>query len=218
MTVPANPKIYHIVHVDNVASIVRDGFLWPDSKMVKSAGHAVIGNTDIKANRLMLPVSCHSWTSVGDYVPFYLCPRSVMLYVISKKNHQNLAFKDGQDLVVHLEADMRSVVNWATSTKRKWAFSDINAASRAADFFCDLNQLGQLAWATITSNQWSSDRDHKMAEFLVHEGFPWHLVERIGYLNKSLSAGQNEVMHKINQAVGLAAHRPKIEKQNGWYY
>lgn len=28
MTVPAQPKIYHIVHVDRLPSIVADGCLW----------------------------------------------------------------------------------------------------------------------------------------------------------------------------------------------
>jgi hypothetical protein len=86
MSVPDRPKIYHIVHVDNLASIVADGCLWPDAVMVKRQGGAVIGNNEIKADRLRLPVDCHAGTCVGDYVPFYLCPRSVMLYVISKRN------------------------------------------------------------------------------------------------------------------------------------
>ena len=57
MPVPIQPKIYHIVHVDNLASIVRDGYLWPDSVMVQQQGGAVIGNKDIKTDRLLLPVS-----------------------------------------------------------------------------------------------------------------------------------------------------------------
>ncbi len=73
MPVPANPKIYHIVHVNNLASIVADGFLWPDSVMAKRADAAVIGNNEIKTDRLRLPVDCHGGTCVGDYVPFYLC-------------------------------------------------------------------------------------------------------------------------------------------------
>ncbi len=30
MTVPAQPKLYHIVHVDRLRSIVADGHLWSD--------------------------------------------------------------------------------------------------------------------------------------------------------------------------------------------
>lgn len=36
------------------------------------------------------------WCDVGDCVPFYFCPRSVMLYVIRKGVHQGLACQDGQ--------------------------------------------------------------------------------------------------------------------------
>ena len=33
MPMPAEPKIYHIVHVDRLPSIVKDGYLWCDAKM-----------------------------------------------------------------------------------------------------------------------------------------------------------------------------------------
>jgi hypothetical protein len=38
MPVPAQPKIYHIVHVDRLPSIVADGFLWSDAVMVQLQG------------------------------------------------------------------------------------------------------------------------------------------------------------------------------------
>ncbi|MCB9920526.1 MAG: DUF4433 domain-containing protein [Planctomycetes bacterium] len=40
MAVPDQPKIYHIVHVDRLESIVTDGFLWCDAVVVQrqSAG------------------------------------------------------------------------------------------------------------------------------------------------------------------------------------
>lgn len=37
MTVPAQPKIYHIVHVDRLPSIVADGCLWCDAEIVRRA-------------------------------------------------------------------------------------------------------------------------------------------------------------------------------------
>lgn len=70
MPMPDRPKIYHIVHVDNLASIVTEGCLWPDSVMVQRQGGAVIGMGSIKQRRLTLPVSCHPGTCVGEYVPF----------------------------------------------------------------------------------------------------------------------------------------------------
>lgn len=211
MAVPVHPKIYHIVHVDNLASIVADGELWPDAVMVKRLGAAVIGNNEIKADRLRLPVSCHLGTHVGDYVPFYFCPRSVMLYVISRGNHPNVAYRDGQGPVVHLVADMYEVIEWASQVKRKWAFTDINAANRAADFYSDLNELSHLEWDAIAARQWASCRDHKMAEFLLHKGFPWELVRGIGVHSENIG-------RRAIAAFGDAKHRPPVKVKQEWYY
>jgi len=43
MPVPAEPKLYYIVHVDRLESIVADGFLWCDSEVVRRASG---GNDD----------------------------------------------------------------------------------------------------------------------------------------------------------------------------
>lgn len=211
MAIPDHPKIYHIVHVDNLASIVADDCLWPDSVMIKRQGAAVIGNNEIKADRLRLPVDCHPGTCVGDYVPFYLCPRSVMLYVISKRNHPNVAYRDGQAPVVHLVADMQEVVAWATANKRRWAFTDINAANRAADFYKDLSKLDQLNWDAIAAKNWASRRDHKMAEFLMHEDFPWNLVRGIAVYSEQIGA-------RALTAFGKSTHRPEVKVKKEWYY
>ena len=54
MPVPAQPKIYHIVHVDRLASIIADGCLWSDAMMDQRQGvGTTIGMGSIKARRLM---------------------------------------------------------------------------------------------------------------------------------------------------------------------
>ncbi len=211
MEVPERPKIYHIVHVDNLQSIISDGFLWPDAVMVKRQTQAAIGNGEIKADRLVLPVACHEGTCVGDYVPFYLCPRSVMLYVISRKNHPNVAYREGQGPIIHLMADLHEAVEWAEQNNKRWAFTDINAANRAADFFGDIKELGQLNWDAIRSTQWRDCRDHKMAEFLMHDGFPWELVRGIAVHSEAIGA-------RVMAAFGDAAHRPPVKVKADWYY
>ncbi len=56
--------------------------------MIKRGGPAgSIGMSNIKQRRLQLPLRCHKGDSVGEYVPFYFCPRSVMLYLIYRANH-----------------------------------------------------------------------------------------------------------------------------------
>jgi hypothetical protein len=80
---PANPKIYHITHVNNLPSIIAAGELISDAAIIQQGGPpAAVGMSKIKQRRLALPVTCHAGDFIGEYVPFYFCPRSVMLYLL----------------------------------------------------------------------------------------------------------------------------------------
>ena len=144
MPVPAQPKIYHIVHVDRLASIVADKRIWCDAKVIeRAASGTTIGMGDIKRRRLTeLRLDSHPELFVGQFTPFYFCPRSVMLYLIFRANHPNLTYKGGQGPIVHLEADLRAAVDWAEEKGRKWAFTLSNAGLRYFEDRCDLG-LGE---------------------------------------------------------------------------
>ena len=67
--------------MDNLAAIVADGELRSDATMIASGKHrATIGMSKIKERRLGLPIDCHPGCHVGEFMPFYFCPRSIMLY------------------------------------------------------------------------------------------------------------------------------------------
>jgi hypothetical protein len=97
MPPPARPKIYHIVHVDRLPSMINDGHLWCDAVIIQRAvPGTTIGMGGIKQRRLTLPVDCHHGLRVGECVPFYFCSRSVMLYLLYQANHPELAYRGGQ--------------------------------------------------------------------------------------------------------------------------
>jgi len=211
---PPNPKIFHITHVDNLASIVRDGALFSDAAMMARGGpEATIGMSTIKQRRLILPVDCHAGTRVGEYVPFYFCPRSVMLYLIHRGNSPELAYRGGQGPIVHLEADLHEVIAWANGIGRRWAFSLSNASARYAQFRRDADQLDQIHWAAVAANDWQAPeiKEGKQAEFLVHGSFPWTLVTRIGVA----SAG---IRNRVLAAIDGASHQPRVGTAPAWYY
>jgi hypothetical protein len=213
MPVPAQPKIYHIVHVDKLASIVADGCLWSDSVMARRQEGTVIGMGSIKQRRLSLPVSCHKGTHVGDFVPFYFCPRSIMLFVIHCANHPELAYRGGQQPIVHLEADLHAVVQWAEANGRRWAFSLSNAGAVYAQFRARLDQLCDISWAAVAATDFRAAdiKEGKQAEFLAERSFPWHLVERIGIHSQGFAP-------RVSAAMQGAVHRPRIEIKREWYY
>lgn len=157
-TVSSRPKIYHITHVNNLARIVRHGMLWSDAKRISLEVECeVVGLSDIKRRRLEeLRVSCHPDTKVGEYVPFYFCPRSIMLYILHMGNHPELSYRGGQGPIVHLQADLHTTVAWAEEQRRRWAFSDCNAGAYYADFFDSLGDLGKVNWSAVGATDWRS--------------------------------------------------------------
>jgi hypothetical protein len=209
---PAQPKIYHIVHVDRLASILADGCLWCDAEVLRlQSGGTTIGMSGIKERRLNLSVNSHVGLQVGGCVPFYFCPRSVMLYLIHMANHPELDYKGGQDPIVHLEADLRATVAWASGQRRRWAFTLSNAGSYFFEDRANLAQLGELDWAAVQARDWRNCKDGKQAEFLLEHSFPWTLVERIGVHTMA-------AYRKVIAALAAAGHRPRVEVIDDWYY
>ncbi len=125
MSVPDNPIIYHITHIDNLPKILQCKELRSDRKMLEQeSNYRCIGMTDIKRRRLEeRPVSCHEHLMVGECVPFYFCPRSIMLYIIHRGNNPNIHETNQAD-ILHLEADMKQSIDWAERKRLRWSFSD----------------------------------------------------------------------------------------------
>lgn len=210
---PGEPKIYHITHVDNLSTIV-DAFLWADAERThRDLSCRLIGLTKIKQRRLRMPVACHPGTAVGDYVPFYFCPRSIMLYLLHRGNHPELNYRDGQRPIAHLCADLHRVVEWAESNGKRWAFTDANAGARYVSFFDDIAFLNSLDWEAIAATSWTAPaiKERKQAEFLVEKSFPWRLIESIAVID-------SEVERDVVRAVEGASHRPEVVVARDWYY
>ncbi len=211
---PEQPKIYHITHVDNLSSIIKEGGLRPDSTIATKGGPSItIGMSAIKQRRLSLPVHCNPGDRVGDYVPFYFCPRSVMLYLIYRANHPDLLYRGGQGPIVHLEADMKATVEWAEKKGWRWAFSLSNAGAAYTQFCKNLSELDRLDWPAIVAADFrpSDVKEGKQAEFLLRGGFPWKLVDRIGIYSP-------EIAPRAYAALDAADHRPIIEVRSDWYF
>lgn len=214
-SVPERPKIYHITHADNLATIVREGVLLCDATIATRGGPSVaIGMSEIKRRRIEeISVTCHPGTKVGDYVPFYFCPRSVMLFLIHCANHPDLTYRGGQGPVVHLEADMHEVIVWAEQEARKWAFSLSNAGAYYVQVRGRLDELEEINWAAVAAADFRAAevKEGKQAEFLIYGSFPWELVRRIGVCSAQIKA-------RVESALVVATHRPPVEILRHWYY
>ncbi len=212
MPMPAQPKIYRICHVDRLPSVVASGGLLSDAAIQQKAlPGTVIGMNNIKQRRLTeLTLASHPHLYVGQFVPFYLCPRSVMLYLIYRQNPE-LTYRGGQGDIIHLEADLLATVTWANVHAQRWAFSLSNAGSYYFEDRADLARLAEINWDAVQANNWQQCKEAKQAEFLLENSFPWHLVERIGVSSR--------VVHgNVVNALPANGHRPAVDIRPDWYY
>ncbi|MCA3175691.1 MAG: DUF4433 domain-containing protein [Burkholderiales bacterium] len=207
------PKLYHIAHVDRLPSIVATGGLLSDAMVqAQGLGGTMIGMNHIKQRRLTeLQLASHPGLFVGACVPFYFCPRSVMLYLIHRRNAE-LAYQGGQASIIHLQADLGAVVAWANAQPARWAFTLSNAGSYFFEDRNDLARLGEINWAAVQATDWRGGlKEGKQAEFLLEQWFPWHLIERIGVHSAT-------VYGQVVNALPAHGHRPMVEVLTDWYY
>ncbi len=160
-----------------------------------------------------MPVRCHVGDVVGDYVPFYFCPRSVMLYIIAKANHAQLAYRGGQGEIVHLELDLHAVATNAAGSGGRFAFTRSNASAWYTDYTADLATLDELDWTLIFNTDFRDPavKEAKQAEFLVHDTVPWRFIERIG-------AQSPKMAEQVEALLVGAPSAPKVEVRRDWYY
>lgn len=212
---PPGQKIYHITHIDNLPSLAASGCLWSDAEMLRQElGKTAIGLSGIKRNRLeLLKVKCYPETKVGEYVPFYFCPRPIMLYLLYMGNAPGLTYKGGQRPIIHLEAGLQEAVEWAETQNWRWAFSTSNAGAFYTSFYRRWRDLDQVDWQAVGAANWSDAhiKEGKQAEFLLYTSFPWHLVKTIGVVD---AVRAEQAANKLEQA----AHIPNILVRPEWYY
>ncbi len=135
-----------------------------------------------------------------------------MLFVIHKGSVPG--YFGGQTEVVHLV----STIERAEVAGLEWVFTDGHAEmAPLTDFYDDLADLKKLDWGLMQSHYWFDTDDdpdrmrRRQAEFLVHDFFPWELVDSIGVCNDIMAAHVHEILE-------TAAHKPQVVIERSWYY
>lgn len=202
---PDQTLIYHITDVDNLPGILASGGLRSDVAMAQH-NPAVIGYGHIKERRMtQIRVDCCGGRFVGEFVPFYFCPRSPMLYTV---NLGNTGRTPGcQRTIVHLVSTLAAGI----SQTRPWAISDGNAGAFHATFSADLAALAGLDWAAIRATQWQGRTHQKSAEFLLADFFDWSGFHSVGCYN-------DEIAQQVQNMLTHYAHRPTVSVERNWYY
>ncbi|WP_370317184.1 DUF4433 domain-containing protein [Pseudoalteromonas sp.] len=199
-------KVSHITHIDNLASILGQGCLWSDAKRIElGLVNQNIGYNHIKQRRLVRPVKVAAGGTIGQYVPFNFCPRSVMLYVIHC-GHDD--FDGGQDKVLHLISDIETV----RLGNQHCFFTDIHADLDYAEQIDDFKRINELDINRIINERyWQDFKEEKQAEFLAFESVEWAAIRKIGVKSQV-------VADEVNVLLQNARHKPEVLVMPQWYY
>ena len=205
---PARPEerfIYHITDIENLPSILGEGGLLSDAVM-SQRDPTIIGHSHIKQRRLtQIRIPACGDRFVGEFVPFYFCPRSPMLYTI---NLGNTGRTPGcQKTIIHLVSRVRDAIALGTP----WAVSDGNAGAFHTTFDSTLQFVDDLDWPAIEATSWAANRHQKQAEFLFAGFFPWTALHEVGCYDVVAAEAVTTIITNQN-------HRPKVSVKTDWYY
>ena len=205
--------IYHFTHVANLPGIMGSNALLSDNAC---AAHGIayqrIGYPHIKDRRREYLIRVPPHGCIGDYVPFYVAPRSPMLYVISRGGVPGYA--GNQDDIVYLVSSVQAIV----AAKLPMVFTNGQANHAHTTHFDSMNAMrSQIDWPLMAARHWAdTDADpqrkrRRQAEVLVYSRLPWQLVEGIAVRKAEVARRVRDVVQNPNRA-------PHVVIKPGWYY
>jgi len=201
-----------MTHLRNLESILQSGGLYCENEKVRrQVGAVSIAHMHIKERRGRRAVPVAEGGTLNDYVPFYFAPRSPMLYAIYKGNVEG--YMDGQEPILHLTSSVHAV----EQARLPFAFTDGHAEMAISGFFAETERLDKVDWEIMKAKYWADTVDdndrcrRRLAEFLVHQFFPWELVSTIGVMS-------NRIVEQVREAIAPLAHKPEVKIQGNWYY
>jgi hypothetical protein len=202
-----NPDVFHISHINNLASIIQSGGLISDAIRIKQKiGNQNIGYSHIKQRRLQHLVTVSQRGVIGNYVPFNFCPRSVMLFVVYR-GHTD--YNGGQQSILHLMTDVERV----RAHNPDCFFTDIHADLGYAEQIADFSRIKDLNWDYINRSNWRDPviKETKQAEFLAFNSVPWAAIKEIGVINQQVAA-------QVSAIILNHPHQPLVSIKPQWYY
>jgi hypothetical protein len=145
-----------------------------------------IGNPDIISVRDERGVKIKGYGNIGDYVPFYFTPKSMMLFNIITGFRAPLVPKRSKDEIIIVRCLIEEL-----SKLGRFFFTDGQAnVTSITEHYHDLADLDKIDWNIIQRTDFKNepgDTDKQrryQAEFLVHGHVPVESIESLNVYNE----------------------------------
>lgn len=202
--VPHRIDLFRMVHYANIRHILEHG-LCNRSHPQFDPNYVDIGHPEIVGRRQAQPVGIEGYGDLGDYVPFYFCGHTPMLYNIITGKHGLMA-RPQRDLVL-IHCPLPRIVEAGC----RYFYTDGNAKVEISKVYTDLADLERLDWEAIRSADFriaehGKDRiRRKQAEFLVHGYVPVGCIAALIVLDAERKAEMEALVHARGLSIKVIA-------------
>ena len=168
---PEKALIFRIVHVENLPWILDHGLHCRNSPD-QDPDFINIGSAELIGKRAQREVPISPGGTLGDYVPFYFTPFSIMMYNI-KTGWGGITHRENKDIVI-----LVSSIHRLREQGLPFVFTNQHAYPVDTEFFDRTEDLGKIDWELLRSKDFkTSDTDpgrqvRYQAEALVHRHVP----------------------------------------------
>lgn len=176
--------LYHMTHIDNLASILSKGLLSHNQARNNNYLRTDIANNDVNVRRSHNePI--HN-RPIHDYAPLYFNPKNPMLY-FRREIQNNIVILEFSPLVFLKEGVIFTDGNASVHTTATY--------NSQTQFYSDLNDLNKLDWKCINDKWWNDYEDgkrKKCAEVLIPDKIELSFLKSIHVFSTET---QNVVSH-----------------------
>lgn len=214
MSVPRPTPIFRFIHVDNLQIYLeRGGLHAPRHTPNDGRQYKTVHSESIQRERRITRIQCGPQGVIHDYVPFYLGPRSPMLYRLHTGWETD--YDEGQEPLIYLVSTAQAIDKAGTG----FVFSDGHGIAAFTQWFDGLDDLDNVDWDVVYAQWWKDDADdpdrqrRKQAEFLVHQFCDWSLIEKVAVVNRRMQTKVRKIMGRFPAEL----HRDVLIEPD-WYY
>lgn len=189
---------YRITHIENLECILENGLVTKHHSLARDR-YINIGNPEIIDVRSSSPVKIEGYGYIGDYVPFYFTPRSIMLYnIITGYWHPKVPKRNRNEILV-----IRCLIE-KLADPSLFFFTDGQGNDSLTNHYNDLTYLDEIDWESIQHGNFSKTDDdidrarRYQAEFLVRNEVPVSSFESLNVYNRHAAKYAEDILKKKN--------------------
>ncbi|MEQ9245541.1 MAG: DUF4433 domain-containing protein [Nitratireductor sp.] len=207
---PERGLLFRITHIDNLPWLLANGLHCANG--AADPNFVSIGNPDLIGKRAHRQVPIEPGGTLADYVPFYLTPKSPMLFNINT-GYNGIVRRSNQEIVI-LVSSCKAMSNNGVSM----LFTDRHAYTATAAWSGDHADLSAMIdWDILCRHDFARDDSYpdKMeryqAEALAHRHVPPTALLGIGCVSEPVKA----TLEANAQATGRTL---KVVVRPEWYF